>query len=241
MADELLPQEAEPTPAVAPEAEQQEEPDYKALWAAEKARAEKAESDHRAAVGRQKAQNERDEILYGIAARQEATDKSIAALIKAMADGDTDELPTTLTKIQNDAYSAQAQQKFEARYAKLFEELETSVLDEEGKPLVDIRTSPLWEDVRQEWVAAYNARDLGGLTASLSKSLTKARHLERKILKELASKAKAEAKASAKAKLDEAGVLDLDTGSGASGAGDEKLTPTQRIQRGLEKRVKQNK
>ena len=112
---------------------------------------ERAENNLRAERGRTTKQTERDNSLFDLSDRLGAMEQSNMALIRALNSGDTDELPSQLTQIQNASTGRSAARSYEGRYNALAEELQGVVHDDDGNDIVSLFEAPELEQVRQSF------------------------------------------------------------------------------------------
>lgn len=209
---------------------QEEEVDYRALYEAEKARAEKAENDRKAALGSQRSQRERDEQMTGMQDTLDALAKTVGLLVKANGDYGTD-LEAELAKVQEDIQGTSATRAFDRQYAAIHENLSDVLTGEDGEALVDLNAYPEWV---RDWHAAVKDRDVATLARLSIEAQTYARKAEREKNRTLLEQAKKDSQAAKK--NERRRKADMDLGASASGGADRKLSGTDLIAKGLSER-----
>ena len=194
-------QEATPEPEVITEPEVD--------W---KAQAERLEQQLKTEQGRSRKREETDAILGD---RLTSIEQSNAALITALAAGDTENLPNQLGQIQAQQRNTARGRNYTTQYASLTDQLR-DVIDGTG---LDLYESPELEPVRQAWVEANKTRSLQGLYSSLVDAHNVVRQHERTKAQSDTERVREEERKSANARLEEAGIYDLDTGPARGGTG----------------------
>jgi len=151
-------------------AEQAPEVDYKALYEEAAAKHQKMEGDLKSIRGSVGKRQATDGMLVSLHDEVTSLGKAVHALGRAFSDGRTDELPEELGKIQLEANRKDSQNRFQSHHDIMFQELESTVLDTDGKPILDLHQAPELEDVRVAWNAAIEAGDAAGFSAAIAKT-----------------------------------------------------------------------
>ena len=150
-----------PDPEVVPAAEEAQKlaeqlPDYAALYQTEKERATaadaqraKLERDYASLKGSVRAQVTRDAEY---AARMEALSKQVAALARGTGD---EAVQQEVAQAQAQVAQVEQNVDFQSRWASISDELSASLMDEEGKPILDSATAPELDEVRALYSEAY--------------------------------------------------------------------------------------
>ena len=206
------------------------EPDWKVEAASARAQVAKLENDLKALKGLQGKNSNRDALMQEIKDDIAEVRASNKALFKAMAEGNTENLPQEAARIANEGAQSRANRSFQAQHASLLEQLQEAVQDDDGKPVIDVFTAPELEDDRQS--LAQLRRDIEAGKASQSEYLGELAGIiaragkiaNRKITADRvkAETRKVEDRANKKI-TEKGGVLDLDTGPGAGAAGPKTL------------------
>lgn len=228
--------QASPEPAVSleqttptPETQATPEPtvDYKVKYEEEAAARAKLENDHKALKGLRQTEAQREAMLLGISDRIDGIDRQQTALIKALAANETDALPQEIERIQAEGLETRASRGFSQQYASLLQDFMETVRDADGNDVLDIYKAPELQDARQEWMRYYNDETMGatekiaGFAKVVGQAHRVVRQAERIRLQAEAKKAKEEARTTVRQKLEEAEVLDLNTGPEAGGGGNQ--------------------
>ena len=146
-------------------------------------------------------------------------EQSNAALIKALADGNTESLPQQLGQIQAQSQNTQRGRAYDNQYRVLTEQLREAVQDGNGNDILDLYSAPELEEVRQSWVEANKSRSVSSLYNTLVRAHEVIRQAERGKASEQAEAVRQEERNTAKQRLEEAGIYDLDTGPASAGGG----------------------
>jgi hypothetical protein len=192
-------EEAEPEPTTEPEVD----------W---KAQAERLEQQLKTEQGRNRKREETDALLGD---RLASIEQSNAALITALAAGDTEALPKQLGQIQAQQRNTARGRNYQTQYTSLTDQLK-EVVDGTG---LDLYESPELEGVRQAWVAANKSRSLQGLYSTLVDAHNVVRQTERSKAQSDTERVREEERKAANLRLEEAGIYDLDTGPARGGVG----------------------
>jgi len=216
--------------------------DWKARFEEMEARATKAENDKKAIQGARSKQADQDALLLDIYTRLESTEKSNAALIKALAANDTDNLGDELNGIQSQAAQQRAESRFVAQYQSVYNGILEDATDEDGNKIIDVETDPRLESFRQDIIDGFGKKSIVDITNALPKLHRLIRQIERENAKAAVEKAREEAEESSKSKLRKAGLGDHDLGPGAGGAKRfDQMTSKEKIRYGLDQADKLKK
>ena len=209
--EEVVTQEPDaPQPEVVeaePEPEATTEPEVD--W---KAQAERLEQQLKTEQGRSRKREDTDAVLGD---RLTSIEQSNAALITALAAGDTENLPTQLGNIQAQQRNTARGRNYQTQYTSLTDQLKEAI---DGTGL-DLYESPELENVRQAWVDANKNRSLQGLYSSLLDAHNIVRQYDRTKAQSDTERVRAEERKAANLRLEEAGIYDLDTGPARGGIG----------------------
>ena len=184
-----------------------------------KAQAERLEQQLKTEQGRNRKRDDTDTAILGIGDRMAAMEQSNAALVKALAEGDTESLPQQLSQIQAQSQNAQRGRTYQGRYEALTEQLMGAVQDTDGNQILDLHTAPELEDVRQSWVEAHKNKSMAGLYSALVRAHEVVRQTERSRANQMTDSVRDEERKAATQRLEEAGIYDLDTGPTSAGGG----------------------
>ena len=201
------------------EAEAEPEIDWKAKFDENQAALDKLEQQLKTEQGRNRKRDDTDSAVLGIGDRLSAMEQSNAALIKALADGNTESLPQQLGQIQAQSQNTQRGRAYDNQYRVLTEQLREAVQDGNGNDILDLYSAPELEDVRQSWVEANKSRSVSSLYNTLVRAHEVIRQAERGKASEQAEAVRQEERNTAKQRLEEAGIYDLDTGPASAGGG----------------------
>lgn len=235
-AQSALPDEQAETSAETQE-EPAETPDYQALYEMEQVARVKLENDAKAAQGRL---NPIQDAIQPLMDRMDANDRTMGAFIESFASGDTDGLLGKVETIQTEARRTAAGAEFQKRHDVMFENMKTSVLDSEGKPMFDLMTDPNFNDVRVAWNEAQKNGSIRGLAEVQNTVHQRVIAEERVRAKTALKEAQEQAKASKQKMAKETGVLDVEIGNGTAIEEEpawKKLTPTQQIKYALDQQT----
>ena len=217
--EEVVTQETDiPQPEVL-EPEAEPEVDWKSKFDENQASLSKLEQQLKTEQGRNRKRDDTDSAVLGIGDRLAAMEQSNAALIKALAEGDTDNLPQQLGQIQAQSQNTQRGRAYQNQYRVLTEQLRAATQDESGNDILSLYEAPELEEVRQSWVDANNKRSVSALYNTLVRTHEVIRQAERGKASEKAETVRQEERTSAKQRLEEAGIYDLDTGAASAGGG----------------------
>ena len=217
--EEVVTQETDiPQPEVQ-ETEAEPDVDWKAKFDENQAALSKLEQQLKTEQGRNRKRDDTDTAVLGIGDRLAAMEQSNAALIKALADGDTENLPGQLSQIQAQSQNTQRGRAYQNQYSVLTDQLRAATQDENGNDILDLYAAPELEEVRQAWVNANNNRSVSELYNTLVRAHEVVRQAERGKANQMAQSVRDEERNSAKQRLEEAGIYDLDTGAASAGGG----------------------
>ena len=217
--EEVVTQEPDAPQPEVQEAEAEPEVDWKARFDDNQATLDKLEQQLKTEQGRNKKRDDTDSAVLGIGDRLAAMEQSNAALIKALAEGDTDNLPQQLGQIQAQSQNTQRGRAYQNQYRVLTEQLRAATQDESGNDILSLYEAPEIEEVRLSWVDANNKRSVSALYNTLVRTHEVIRQAERGKASEKAETVRQEERTSAKQRLEEAGIYDLDTGAASAGGG----------------------
>jgi len=224
------------------EGSKEETPDYKALYEAEQARANKAENDKKAMQGARSKTDASDSLLQEILTRVESGEKANAALIKALAADNTENLGEELSGIQSQAANERAQVRFQTQYNSVYQSILEDAQDDEGNVLIDVNTDERLQAFRATVTEGYKRGSIADIVNALPSFHKLLRTIERDNAKAAVAKAKEEADESAKTKLRKAGLGDHDLGAAAAGTGNTAgMTTKEKIRYGLDQADKNKK
>ena len=199
------------------ETEAQAEPDWKAQAETAEATLAKLQQELKTEQGRVRKRDDQDSAIAGIGDRIIAMEQSNAALIKALAAGDTENLPNQLNQIQAQSQDTQRGRAYQTQYNVLTQQLREATQDSDGNVVLDLYSSPELEDVRSKWVDANKKRSLAGLYSTLVQAHEVTRQAERTQAKQTNNSVRDEERKIANQRLEEAGIYDLDTGPARGG------------------------
>jgi hypothetical protein len=218
---------------------EEEAVDWEAKFKEMEARATKAENDKKAIQGAKGKQADQDALLLDIYSRLDSQEKSNAALIKALASQDMDNLGQELDGIQSKSNQDRATARFQNQYKSVYDGILEDAQDDEGNILVDVEKDPRLESFRNEVISGYQKGSIADIVNALPKFHKLVRQIERENAKAAIEAAREEARESSKSKLRKAGLGDHDLGSAAAGGSDSStMTARQMIMAGLEKSKK---
>jgi hypothetical protein len=201
------------------------ETDWKAKFEALEQAKTKADNDLKALRGQRMTEQQREERMEAILERQEATDLKMSALIKALGNNTTEELPAEVAKLQAVSQQTQGQRRFQTQYKSLYEDFTAVGQDDEGNAVLDVEKAPELEEARRTFAAGYHRNDLDNTDrlVMFAKAIAQGKQATMKALRARnqaeTQRVKEEGKAAAKKVRDDAGLLDLDTGHEAGGGG----------------------
>lgn len=213
--------------------------DWKAKYEATETARAKVENDLKALRGLRTTEAQREERMDAILDRVDAIDKQQSALIKALGNNTTEELPAEVARLQATSQQGQAARRFAGQYKSLYDDFIVVGQDDEGNVVLDVEKAPELEEARRTFAAGYNRTDIDNADrlVMFAKAISQGQLATKKALRARgvveAKKVKDEAQASVKKRLDDAGVLDLDTGreAGGGGAGAKTWAAAQKIKK----------
>jgi len=217
--EDVVTQEPDAPQPEVQEAEAEPEVDWKARFDENQGTLDKLEQQLKTEQGRNRKRDDTDSAVLGIGDRLAAMEQSNSALIKALAEGDTDNLPQQLGQIQAQSQNTQRGRAYQNQYRVLTEQLKAATQDENGNDILSLYEAPELEEVRQSWVEANNKRSVSALYNTLVRTHEVIRQAERGKASEKAETVRQEERTSAKQRLEEAGIYDLDTGPASAGGG----------------------
>jgi hypothetical protein len=208
-----------------PDAKELASEDWKAKYEATEAARGKLDNDLKALRGQRMTEAQREERMAAISDDVAEIKQTNAALMKALGSNTTEELPAEVAKIQGQNAQTQAQRRFESQCFALLEDYKAAALDADGNPVLDIATAPELDEARKTLRVAWESGQMNPLErlALLAKATSQVTRATKAAMRTRgaveAKKVKDEAQAAAKKRMDDAGVLDLDTGREAGGGG----------------------
>ena len=217
--EEVVTQETDTPQPEVQEPEVEQDVDWKARFDENQATLSKLEQQLKTEQGRNRKRDDTDTAVLGIGDRLAAMEQSNSALIKALAEGDTENLPGQLSQIQAQSQNTQRGRAYQNQYAVLTEQLREATQDENGDPILDLYNAPELEEVRQAWVTANNNRSVSELYNTLVRTHEVIRQAERGKASKMTDSVREEERTSARQRLEEAGIYDLDTGPASAGSG----------------------
>src|SRR3990167_2302340 len=125
--------------------------DWKAKYEGSETARAKAENDLKALRGLRMTEQQREERMAAIADRLETIDQQQVALIKALGNNTTEELPGEVARLQEASQHTQAARRFTAQYQSLYEDFQGAVLDTEGAPILELDKAPELAEARATW------------------------------------------------------------------------------------------
>ena len=229
-ATENITEETESTP--------EGEVDYKAKAGELEAQIAKLENDLRSKDGQRRRDTDRDEEISGIRDELGAMRKVFTLYMDGMNRGDPEEVQAQISQVNQELAQGQATRDYNTRYEKEQARLLSTVQDEDGNLLIN-------EDdavkIQTDWQAAWEKATRGDFNDVYDVQIEAARMVTQEERRRADAERKSlrdEAKTAGKKALEKAGIADLDTGSAIAG-GNEELSGTARIERGL--RLRQNR
>lgn len=209
------------------------DPDYKALYEAEKVKAEKAEGDRRSARGALKSQQERDDILYNLGDEVTALRGSLKLLVEGIGKDDVSGLTEQMAEVDNAAAQTRTNRTFEAQYASAYETLKEALTDEDGATVIDPK-SPEMAEFIADWNEAHGKKDLTAIFMLTTDIQKERRQLDRQRGQTDSTEAEKKEKAVKRAARQKKGSQDL--GPATGGGNSTERTALDKIESGLKKR-----
>lgn len=207
--------------------------DYKAKFEASEAARIQVEADRgkiandlASLKGLRMTEVQREQLLGEIAERLEVMDRQQTALIKALGENTTEELPAEVAKIQAEGQQAREGRGFAAQYNSIWQDLEAAVKDPQGDIVLDLYNAPELKEVRRIWNSTKDANNNMTMSALevlavSAKAVAEANRVTKSELRKRdqaeSKKVKEEAQATVRREREESGALDLDTGPAAGG------------------------
>ena len=226
---DALPDETEGTPPPEDSEEPVEELDYKALLETSEAERLKLENDAKARDGRMRPFTD---AIQPLSDRLDAMERTNQAFIKSFASGQSDGLVQEIEQINTEAQRAAQSSTFQRQYNQMLQDLKDSVLDSDGKAIFDLEKDAAFQDVRTAWNKAYGVGDVGGLYAVQTTVQGRVIAEERKRQTAAMAEVKKQAKVSKQKAMNDAEVLDVETGKGGVSSEEpawKKLSPKEKI------------
>ena len=176
------------------------------------AQVKKLESDLRAANGRGKGKRGRtddmDNLVLSTNNEVRMLSRRLDTLMNAIGTGDTDILPDAVSKLNAQQAQSQADLDYQQQWETLSDDLVSAAKDDDGEDIIDVHNAPELEQVRQDWTAAHQRRDIAGLARAVADAQRVIRGIER-----------AQGRAGGRNSAVDSGAFELDTGPSAGGSG----------------------
>ena len=225
------------TPTEQPAGEPTAEPDYRAKSEELEAQIVKLENDLRSREGQRRKESDRDAELSGLRDELGAVRRMFAELAAGMSSGNLEAVAAQTLQTNQELDRNQADRNWNIRYNGEQERLLATVCEDDKETL---RISEADAQVIQDrWKRAWELAQQGNFDevyqthieahAMVLKEERRKSEEEKQLLRN-------EAKSAGKKALENAGIADLDTGAAIAG-GNESLTGTALIERGLRKQL----
>jgi len=225
------------TPTEQPVGEPGAEPDYRAKSEELEAQIVKLENDLRSREGQRRKESDRDAELSGLRDELGAVRRMFAELAAGMSSGNLEAVAAQTSQMNQELDRSQADRNWNTRYNGEQERLLATVCEDDKETL---RISEADAQVIQDkWKIAWEKAQQGNFDevyqthieahAMVLKEERRKSEEEKQLLRN-------EAKSAGKKALENAGIADLDTGAAIAG-GNESLTGTALIERGLRKQL----
>ena len=211
------------------ESEDESDLDYKSLYEAEKAKADKSENDRRAARGSLRSQQERDDVIYGLEDKVSALGSSLNIFIKNVSkSGEMEGLQQEIAEADAQTAQKAAVRDFTTQYSNAHEMLMEAWKDDDGNSVFDPNSADI-KDFVAEWNEAHSKGDIATLFMLTTEAHKERRQFDRQ---QVTSVDKEEKTVKRKARQ-KAGSLDLGPASGGSSSSEK--SALQKIEDGLKK------
>jgi hypothetical protein len=218
-----------------PDEESDENVDYKAIAKRLEAQVGKLENDLRSKDGQRRRDTERDADISGILDRLGALQKVFTLYMEGMNRGDTEEVQSQISQVNQELAQGQARRDYDSRYEKEQSRLLSTVQDEGGNLLINeddaTRLQTEWQNAWQK-AATGDFEDVYNIQIEAHRMVSQE---ERRRGDAQQKQLREEAKNAGKKALEKAGIADLDTGAAIAG-GNEELRGTALIERGLRRK-----
>lgn len=176
------------------------------------AQVKKLESDLRAANGRGKGKRGRtddmDNLVLSTNNEVRMLSRRLDTLMNAIGTGETDILPDAVSKLNAQQAQSQADLDYQQQWETLSDDLVSAAKDDDGEDIIDVHNAPELEQVRQDWTAAHQRRDIAGLARAVADAQRVIRGIER-----------AQGRVEGRNSAVDSGAFELDTGPSAGGSG----------------------
>ena len=206
----------------------------------------KLENDLRSKDGQRRKESDRDAELSGLGDELGAVRKMLAELAAGMSSGNLEDVATKTLQMNQELDKAQASRSADTRYDRELNRLVQTVSykkvdeqtgEEEDMMLISQEDS---KKLTEQWQKAWDKVDSGGSYDDVMNTHLEATAMalkeERRKSAEMEKTHREELKSAGKKALENAGIADLDTGAAIAG-GNESLTGTALIERGLRKQL----
>jgi hypothetical protein len=233
---DLTPETEETGTTEADEAEESDENvDYKAVAKRLEAQVGKLENDLRSKDGQRRRDTERDADISGFRDELGAIRKVLSLYMEGMNRGDTEEVQSQISQVNQELAQGQARRVYDSRYEKEQSRLLSTVQDEGGNLLINeddaTRLQTEWQNAWQK-AATGDFEDVYNIQIEAHRMVSQE---ERRRVDTQQKQLREEAKNAGKKALEKAGIADLDTGAAIAG-GNEELRGTALIERGLRRK-----
>ena len=199
-----------------PQEEVQEQPDAGTEITQLSKQVKKLEGDLKAANGRNKGRrprnDESDNLVLSTNNEVRMLSRRLDTLMNAIGTGETDALPDEVSKLNAQQAQSQADIDYQRQWEVLSEDLVAASKNDDDTEIVNIHTAPELEQVRQDWTAAHQRRDVAGLARAVSDAQRVIRGVER-------DNDRATGRADGRNEVVDSGAFELDTGPSAGGSG----------------------
>jgi len=200
----------------APQEGAQEQTDTGADVTKLNAQIKKLEADLRAANGRNKGRRSRndesDNLLLSTNNEVRMLNRRVDTLMNAIGTGDTDALPDAVSKLNAQQAQSQADLDYQRQWETLSDDLVTAGKNADDEVVIDIHSAPELEQVRQDWTAAHQRRDVAGLARAVADAQRVIREIERE-------NGRTEGRVEGRNEIVDSGAFELDTGPSVGGSG----------------------
>lgn len=126
----------------------------------------KAQNDLKALQGRNRPLEDVRGLLDQMVGRLDASERTTAALARAIGSGDTDSLPQEIQQIHTEASVRQGARSLQEFKDSLWAEIGAALVDDDGNVILD-GSAPELQHANQTWWASADAGDRGGMANAL--------------------------------------------------------------------------
>ena len=199
-----------------PQKEVQEQPDAGTEITQLSKQVKKLEGDLKAANGRNKGRrprnDESDNLVLSTNNEVRMLSRRLDTLMNAIGTGETDALPDEVSKLNAQQAQSQADIDYQRQWEVLSEDLVAASKNDDDTEIVNIHTAPELEQVRQDWTAAHQRRDVAGLARAVADAQRVIREIERE-------NGRTEGRVEGRNEIVDSGAFELDTGPSVGGSG----------------------